>query len=232
VQLARVSIGGLDVPASLLDRGTALDLLSRYLKHDGAGQFEYAGAGFDPRPGETNLGSPNVIDDSDVLSLTLLSIRLDGHHVLEITRYRRAEISQLLADVPTDIHIEHAAARQLLQPDAAAWQLWELLREIGKADTAPSLGPVAAGKLLARKRPNLIPIADSHTARAFVRTAPRRDKRWWDNVHAAAVESTVPACQTTSLWRYLESLKSELGAAHLPTLRVLDILAWMWAENP
>jgi hypothetical protein len=44
---------------------------------------------------------------------------------------------------------------------------------------------VAAGKLLARKRPALIPIEDSAIAEVFRREAPDRDERWWDDVRTA-----------------------------------------------
>jgi hypothetical protein len=82
---------------------------------------------------------------------------------------------------------------------------------------------VAASKLLARKRPDLIPIEDSQIARVFRRKAPDRDEHWWDDVRTAALDTHLTANGTT-LWASLALLRDKASAAHLPILRVLDIL--------
>jgi uncharacterized protein DUF6308 len=89
---------------------------------------------------------------------------------------------------------------------------------------------VAAGKLLARKRPHLIPIEDSRIAAVFSRKSPDRDERWWDDVRSAALDPR-PAASGTTLWRYLASLRDQTGQDHLPVLRVLDIIGWMHAHR-
>lgn len=35
----------------------------------------------------------------------------------------------------------------------------------------------------------------------------------------------------TTFWQYLDSLKAEIHATHLPMLRALDVLAWMWIDT-
>ena len=74
---------------------------------------------------------------------------------------------------------------------------------------------------MARKRPHLIAILDSHIHDAFSRKRDvGSDEAWWDDVHAAALQG--------EFWSYLGSLRADVeGAEHLSTLRVLDVLAWM-----
>jgi Family of unknown function (DUF6308) len=96
--------------------------------------------------------------------------------------------------------------------------------------SAAHLGAVGAGKLLARKRPTLIPIEDSQIARVFRRKAPDRDERWWDDVRTAVLDTQLTAHGTT-LWGYLAHLRDEAGPDHLPILRILDIIGWMHARR-
>jgi hypothetical protein len=167
-----------------------------------------------------------MITDSDLIALTMLGIRVTGHEALAITRDRAGEIRRLLGSIPAHARIEDDHADRLLKSDGPAWELWKLLRNIQDRTKPTKLGPVAAGKLLARKRPDLIPISDSRTAKAFGRLGPGADMHWWEAVRAAALDPRKEADGKT-LWNYLASLRDTPGGAHLPTLRVLDILAWM-----
>ena len=73
----------------------------------------------------------------------------------------------------------------LLAQGGPAWALCDLLRGVRDRTKDARLGAVAAGKLLARKRPALIPIEDSAIAEVFGREAPDRDEGWWDDVRTA-----------------------------------------------
>ena len=223
--------GGLFVPDELLVRSYALRLLGRYLQRDNRGH-RFSGAAFDTYPAlpasepSAQSGTPDAVTDSDLIALALLSVRVTGHEALTITHYRAKEIHQLLARIPRQARIEDDGAGRLLARGGPAWELWELLCDITDRTKDARLGPVAAGKLLARKRPDLIPISDSRTASVFRRAAPDRDKRWWEDVREAARDPQSVA-DGTALWEYLASLRTAPGAGHLPILRVLDILAWM-----
>ena len=107
-----------------------------------------------------------------------------------------------------------------------AWTLWELLRDVTDRRKGEHLGPVAAGKLLARKRPDLIPISDSHTSETFRRKPPGEDATWWADVRSAALDPR-PEANGMTLWDYLAGLRPAAQATYLPILRVLDILGWM-----
>ncbi len=92
------------------------------------------------------------------------------------------------------------------------------------------LGAVAAGKLLARKRPALIPIEDSAIAEVFRRKAPDRDEGWWDDVRTARQDDE-PKANGAPLRDYLTGLRGAAHLDHLPVLRVLDIIAWMHVRS-
>jgi hypothetical protein len=101
-----------------------------------------------------------------------------------------------------------------------------LLRDITDRRTGKRFGPVAAGKLVARKRPGLIPISDRYTRKAFSRPLPALDVRWWDAVRSAALDPR-PAANGVTLWEHLADLRAAADVTYLPILRVLDISGWM-----
>lgn len=230
-----VMIGRLWVPDDLLAEGYALDLLSSYLGRGNDG-YVYSGAVFDTYPADpasgTTAGSDtaNVVTATDLVALSLLGIRVTGYEALAITQYQAHEIGNLLGSIPPGSRIEDDASGALLTRDGPAWRLWELLYEVKDPTREARFGAVAAGKLLARKRPDLIPIEDSQIARVFRRKAPDRDEHWWDDVRSAALDTQLTANGTT-LWDYLVLLRDKAGTAHLPVLRVLDILGWMHARR-
>jgi hypothetical protein len=115
-------------------------------------------------------------------------------------------------------------AEGLIADNGPAWKLWDLLRWIKpRPQDRNHLGPVAAGKLLARKRPLLIPVYDSHVKRVLSR--PWNDQTWWSDLR----------CQLTkdgALVSELEAVRARAGAGHLSLLRTFDIMCWMFAGGP
>ncbi len=227
--------GGLWVPDELLDETYARGLLRGYFRRDGGG-WMYSGAMFDTYPAEpataavTQPAAVNVITDSDIVALSMLGIRATGYEALIITRDTSQEIEALLAEIGADALIDDDQSAGLLSPDGPAWKLWELLRDVKDRTKDARFGAVAAGKILARKRPGLVPIEDSRIAAVFRRPPPDRDERWWDDVRSASLDRRKRAGGTT-LWGYLDRIKCEECLAHLPTLRVLDIIGWMHARS-
>jgi hypothetical protein len=229
--MQRRGIGPLEVPECLFVRDHALDLLREYLHVDSHGRFAYSGAAFDNYPRDCGCDAPDTIDNSDLISLTLLSIRVRGHHALGVTAYYRSEIRRLLTAIPAQARIDTPDSAPLLERNGPAWKLWELLRDIEDPIAGTKFGPVAAGKILARKRPHLVPISDKNTTAAFNRPKPRVDSAWWDDVRKASLNTDPVVDDDVTFWGYLGSLRPAANAEHLPVLRVLDILGWMWAER-
>ncbi|HET9896339.1 MAG TPA: DUF6308 family protein [Streptosporangiaceae bacterium] len=228
--------GGLNVPDLLLQEEYARALLRDYFRRDSDG-YVYSGAMFDVYPADaasgnvTPPGATSSITDSDLIALSMLGIRVTGYEALIITHDRHQEIQSLLADVPPDVGIEDEASARLLARGESAWKLWKLLRDIKDRTKEARFGAVAAGKLLARKRPDLIPIEDSQIAAVFSRKPPDRDERWWDDVRSAALDPK-PVASGTTLWRYLARIRDQEKKDHLPVLRVLDIIGWMHVRRP
>lgn len=227
--------GELWVPNELLDETYARDLLRGYFQRDSSG-YVYSGAMFDTYPASLPSGSTaspgtaDVITDSDLVALSMLGIRITGYEALIIMQDKRQKITTLLAAIPASSLIGDDASAGLLVREGPAWKLWDLLYDVKDRTKDARFGAVAAGKLLARKRPGLIPIEDSRIAAVFKRKPPDRDERWWEAVRSAARDRT-PTADGTTLWDYLTRVRGQERLDHLPVLRVLDIIGWMHARR-
>lgn len=124
------------------------------------------------------------------------------------------QITELLTAIPVDVPM-HTADWSLLSQDSAADQLWKILRECGGKNRW-----VMATKLLARKRPHLLPVYDREVRRLL--DSP--DNSW------------------TCLWTWfaadadrhiaLAELRNEVGGIDdISLLRCLDVVLWMRARH-
>ncbi|MET7391916.1 DUF6308 family protein [Dactylosporangium sp. NPDC005572] len=159
------------------------DLVVTYF--DPGGPF--AGASFDL------LGEnpPNALTRDDLLATTLLDISWRPLAVRQLLA-EGDRIAAALAGIPTNLDLWTANPADL---DAAtALHHW--------LDALPGVGPVIASKLLARKRPRLVPIDDTVVRRAL--TPP--DGQFWvtlagaltDRVLRDQIETLRPAGVTPS----------------------------------
>lgn len=123
-------------------------------------------------------------------------------------------IARLLAAVPTDLAM-HDAEWELFASESAVYQLWNILRQCAGKNRW-----VTANKLLAHKRPHLLPVYDNEVRRLL--HAP--DGFW--------------AC----LWTWfaagsgrhhaLDELRQEAGGIEdISLLRSLDVVLWMRSQK-
>jgi Family of unknown function (DUF6308) len=94
----------INIPLRLRDENFATCLVKRYLATDTAGRAYYSGAHFERIGGGGDR--PEVADQftaEDLLAVTMLSVRIEGYHPLEILRYRARELNDLLAQVPNGV---------------------------------------------------------------------------------------------------------------------------------
>jgi hypothetical protein len=216
----------IEIPKPLLDEDYAVGLVEEYLAKDEDGRFRYSGAYFERLGGGGDR--PEVayqITADDLLAVSMLSVRVIRYYALDVLVYRGREISELLAQIPVDVTLADAGADQLISEGGPAWELWELLYGIKPPLERSQLGPVAAGKLLARKRPQLIPVYDSYVERVLERT--RTHGTWWADLRGQLTKDTM-------LVSKLEAVRTRAGsdAAHLSLLRVFDIMCWMLGGKP
>ena len=98
--------------------------------------------------------------------------------------------------------------------------MWDLLRRNRPGDRRWGLGPTTTSKIIARKRPHLIPIEDSVVNRVIELGRGDSWRLWWEAFQAEG--------------DYLEEratkLRAEIGRPELSTLRVFDVMLWMWGK--
>lgn len=107
-----------------------------------------------------------------------------------------------------------------LSHDGPAWRLWDAVRAGGWPDHRGGMGPTKTSKLLAAKRPHLIPIQDRVVTTAlYGRNRPVGYWRAWrERLSGPAGED---------LRNSAERLRDAVpAAAGLSVLRVLDIAIW------
>ncbi|MFI6349174.1 DUF6308 family protein [Streptomyces sp. NPDC050560] len=218
----------LKIPEIYWDDKKAACLLHEYFAEKRSkGDLYYSGACFERLGGGGDAAHvANRFDADDLIALTLLSVGLEPHGALNCLTDPGGHWTRLLSLIPRDARLEDPASDALVAKDGPAWELWERLadgrRYPGKPDGG---GPIVAGKLLARKRPHLIPVYDIRIKRLFGR--PRVDHSYW-----AALAAALRA-DNGALRDQLVRLRDRSGIGDdIGVLRVFDVIAWMYQGRP
>ena len=154
----------------------------------------------------------NRFTASDILSIEMLSVQLPRMVALDLLEgVLGEEAAQLLERIPTSVPLWDNDAAELIRNDGPADCLWRLL------ESQDGIGWVTAGKLLARKRPSLIPVYDD-----VVRCAFGRPKEIWKALHYALRQDD------GRFIGVLQNLTKRAGIpAEITLLRALDVTLWM-----
>ncbi|MEI5007417.1 DUF6308 family protein [Streptomyces sp. PmtA] len=157
---------------------------------------------------------PEVADRitaEDLVAVQTLSVTVPASVALDLLEGPLGEeLSSLLRFIPRDIDMADAASVHLTD-DSPADRAWKLLRD------QPRVGWVTAGKLLARKRPRLLPVYDR-----VVRCAVGRPSSFWLALHTALREDDA------ALHHQLLRLRQAAGLPEtVSALRVCDVAVWM-----
>lgn len=167
---------------------------------------KYTGALFDTAP-QLSSPDPNRFTAHDVAAVAALSVPLSGPAVMGLFA-REESLAARLREVPTDVELAKAS-------DEVLARLFALQNDL---DLVVDVGHVTRSKLLAHKRPHLVPIRDRHVLTALLGhdsgsfTEPLRE--------ALAADPSIVA--------RLAEIRDVAGApASLSVLRVLDVLVWM-----
>jgi len=166
-------------------------------------------------PSATRAASINTFTAEDLLSASLLSAPIKGRAVIELLDRRRADFEVLLANLGPDRDFvdEPGVDRASFTP---AWELWAALRAL------PQIGPTRASKLMARKRPHLIPILDD-LVNEYVLAS---EGSLWGPLYVAL------NAHDRALHHRLLRIRDRAGlTATVSPLRVFDVLAWMDASG-
>ena len=182
----------------------AIRLLAKYY---GGG---YTGSRFDTAV-QLESPDPNRFTAHDIAAVATLSVPLPGSAVAGLFD-REIELEKLLQEVPIDVDLVDASEADLKD-------VFSVQHELDKID---GIGHVTRSKLLAHKRPRLVPIRDQYVLMALLGvghgpfTKPLRD--------ALAADP--------SIVERLDALRSEAQIApSVSAIRVLDVVVWMTAHG-
>ena len=172
-------------------------LLARFF--DPAGPF--AAATFDDLPDNPR----DRFTTGDLLATTLLAMRYTPRAVRTLLGDQAEHLNGLLATIPAKVDLWAATDADL----APAYHLYRALRSGGPLW---GVGPTTASKLMARKRPRLIPVVDR-----VVRQALQFENDSWPELRDALRGSDLPD--------RIEALRP--ADVEVSTLRLLDAAVWM-----
>lgn len=155
----------------------------------------------------------------DIVALSALNIRLPITVSARLLGADSAEISDLLATIPADADL-WSMPRSELSPRSAAYRLFTKFRAMAWNGGEHGTSGVTASKLLARKRPRLIPIYDQQVSQLV---DLGKGASWWISLREAL---------TPEVRDHLQRAHdvAELGPRITP-LRTLDVILWMRARH-
>jgi hypothetical protein len=193
------------------DGRAAVEAIEEYFGR-GEGQVPYTGASFDRLGGGGDRAAvANEITAEDLVAVSMLSVYVPPRAALRILIDQRAEITAMLEQIPTDLCLGDVSAAHIV-PDWPPWQLSRLLRR------HDGVGPVISSKILARKRPHLLPVYDDVVR---VQYQLVDDTGFW-----AAMARALNA-DDRAVYHRLHAIRDKAAVADISVLRVLDIATWI-----
>jgi hypothetical protein len=206
------------LPPVLSDRAGAAHLLDRYFHgvlDDRTGPL-YTGGAFEQLGGGGDQPDVrNVITAEDLVAVSMLSVQVPPRAVLPILGEARDHLAHQLDKIPVDVDLADADDG-LIGPRSAANHLWDELVRF------PGVGPVTAGKILARKRPRLIPVVDS----VVLRTLEHPGAGYWRDLRHH-LQSDDRQLQT-----FLTDVLRDVGLdGRVSIIRAFEVLVWLTGKN-
>ncbi|WP_084351092.1 DUF6308 family protein [Millisia brevis] len=193
----------------------AAELVRRYYSLRANNTPRYSGSRFESIAALNT--DPNRIGPADLVAVSTLSVSVPGQAAIRILGPDAQHITLLLEQIPTDRTIIDVDPDSLA-PDSTASQLWNLLRR-GR----DGVGPTITSKLLAAKRPHLIPIWDSFVNEATGVDTPDSWRRFRE----------VLVADDHTIWNWLGDVREEASIVPdiVSTLRLLDVILWMSVDQ-
>lgn len=138
-----------------------------------------------------------------------------------------AAVRTALADIPSNLAIADVPAADIDDLLEHVDVLWREIRRRGMAKQKKSTGQVVTSKLLARKRPHLLPVLDSVVASQLSHKRKKRtdfNRSMWRVM--SDTELALPAHLSDIRERAFRATEDE-RIRRLSDLRVFDIVVWM-----
>lgn len=201
----------LRLPRVLSDHFRAVECLRSYFA-GASDRPQFTGSHFDSFAGGGDR--PDVAHQfttEDIVAVSMLSVRVSAHAAIELLGRRSQDVmGTLLREVPTDLDLIDAAESEIGDRSPLAY-LWRELRLL------PGVGPVIASKLLARKRPRLVPIRDKIVLAELNHPGVGY---WRDLQHALREDGCRLAHELTDIRDHAEL------SYQISVIRTFDILVW------
>lgn len=197
--------------------GKAGDDIRTYLATYRGRHFERLGGGGD------RLEVRDRFTGEDLVAVTALSVEVPIQAAVAILDARAADYSALLAQVPADVDLWDAED-DLVGPGSAADRLWSEIEGLA------GVGWVTTGKLLARKRPRLLPVYDNVVKEVLAR---RDGEEFWRPLRdlLRSDEIMVGVGPGSVLKDHLCQLAKGPGEGTITPLRAFDIATWMHGKR-
>ncbi|MFE6886663.1 DUF6308 family protein [Streptomyces sp. NPDC057694] len=194
----------LNDPRALTDLRTYFGLEPVAAPFTGA-RFESLGSGTDTHQ------HANTITATDLIAVQTLSVTVPAPVALDLLEGTLGtRLSELLSHIPADTDMTDADAHHL-EAGSPADHAWHLLR------AQRGVNWVIAGKLLARKRPRLLPVYDN-----VVRCALGRPQSFWVALHGALQHGN------HALHEEVLAVRQAAGVPQtVSVLRTCDVAVWM-----
>lgn len=161
----------------------------------------------------------DAIGADDIVAVSLLSVDIGWPVTRKILMDRRDDVTRLLSAIPIAVPLWEAGD-DVIGTGSPADELWHLLRALDEADDVGRRW-VTAGKLLARKRPHLIPVYDSQVK---AQVGLEDGASWWLSLRAALRNDALRA-------RLIRLHHRARVPAGVSILRTLDVVLWMRNEE-
>lgn len=214
----------MELPAILTDKdqiGEAVTLLHAYFNEPTRSGLPRTGSRFDSwRGGGDRPESVNVLTEDDIVAVSFLGMRVTGEAAFGLLDTHRENITELLKEIPHDTDLADVSPsdinRFIGSGRSEASQLWSIFTNA--EGTKWDIGATKASKLLARKRPRLIPIYDSVIDRVTGLGGTARKQ--WTDWHEVLTETDLP--------QHLDNIRALSGISEtISQLRVMDVVLWM-----
>ncbi|MDR3658450.1 MAG: DUF6308 family protein [Mycobacterium sp.] len=200
-------------PALIVERCTeeAVPLLQSYYSTSDSGLPAYSGSQFEAMAALNS--DPYSIGPADFTAVSMLSVDVPAQSAIRLLGRDADAITELLKQIPIDRDIIDVDSDDLTTESASS-KLWQVLRR-GR----DGLGPTTTSKLIAAKRPRLIPIWDSFVEEA---TGLDTSDNWCQFQQVLTADGH-------AIWNWLTEVRDASPAvpATISNLRVLDVLLWM-----
>ena len=185
--------------------------LSEYFSNDFTGShFESFAGGGDAIPVQDR------ITREDFLAVTCLGVYFPARATLDLLESGVAVgVAKQLSLIPNNVDL-HSMATNPIAEGSAAWKAWDLI------DDLDDVGRTLTSKLLARKRPRILPVLDE----VVVCALKLGEKHNWQSIYELLTEESGKAVSELQIIQR-QAARKHVEISGLSTLRVLDITVWM-----